>query len=441
MKTIKILTLGFVMAASVLTASAQYKDAQDSICTVNYFLFNQDFKNAAQSKSYQDAYEKWKIVLDICPKKSKNLYINGATMLKNMFVAEKDQNRRNEIINELMNMYDLRIANYGEAANVTARKANDLELLGRDARLNDYYALYAEAMRLGADQVDPVFIKSYFDATIKYVTSGNADTTLIIDNYDIATEALETIMSKMTDSAKKADVHNFILYIESRFSPFASCEELVKIYTKKFEANPDDITLLKKITGILSKKKCMDADLFFAATKKLYEMEPSSSAAYLMAQMCYKKDQFNDAAKYVSDALKDAEDKDKYKMYILQGLSYANINSYSAARSAYYKAAEADPSKGEPYRYIAQLYAKSSKSIPDGMGGRSAYWAAVDAANKAIAVDDSPENVDAANALIRSYRGGFPSQEDAFMNNNLNDGNSFTVPGWIGVSTTVRTRK
>lgn len=74
------------------------------------------------------------------------------------------------------------------------------------------------------------------------------------------------------------------------------------------------------------------------------------------------------------------------------------------------------------------------------MGGRSAYWAAVDAARKAISVDGSPENVEAANNLIRSYSGHFPKQDVAFMLD-LIDGNSFTVPGWIGVTTTVRTRK
>ena len=117
-----------------------------------------------------------------------------------------------------------------------------------------------------------------------------------------------------------------------------------------------------------------------------------------------------------------------------------NTNSYSAARASYNKAAEMEPSKGEPYRLIAQLYVKGAKAISDGMGGRSAYWAAVDAARKALSVDDSPENVEAANRLISTYSGHYPKQDEAFMLD-LIDGNSYTVPGWIGVSTTIRTRK
>ena len=439
MKTIKFLTLGLVMTMSVFSVSAQKwgNTPEDSVsCVTNTFLYREAFKN----KQYVEAYEPWKECLDKCPGNNKNLYIRGVTILKSRFNATKDANERKAIVDELMKMYDLRIANFGEAAEVTARKAYDMEQLGGNARLKDYYELYDEAMRLGADKLELAFVERYFDATVKYVTSGFADTTVIIDNYDLVSDALDGLASSETDSAKRAEIYGVIAHIENRFSPFASCDELVKIYDRKFAATPDDVTLLKKITTILRKKKCMDTELFFAATEKLHSLEPTASTAYLMAQMCYQKKRYNDAAKYINDAIEGAEDKDKYNMYILQGLCYANNNSYSAARSAYNKAADMEPSKGEPYRLISQLYASGARAISDGMGGRSAYWAAVDAARKAINVDGSPENVEAANRLISSYSGHFPKQDEAFMLD-LIDGNSFTVPGWIGVSTTIRTRK
>ncbi len=439
MKTIKILTLGLVMTMSVLSASAQKwgNTPEDSVsCVTNTFLYREAFKN----KQYVEAYEPWKVCLDKCPGNNKNLYIRGVTILKSRFNATKDANERKAIVDELMKMYDLRIANFGEAAEVTARKAYDMEQLGGNARLKDYYELYDEAMRLGADKLELAFVERYFDATVKYVTSGFADTTVIIDNYDMVSDALDALASSETDSAKRAEIYGVIAHIENRFSPFASCDELVNIYSKKFKATPDDVTLLKKITTILRKKKCMDTELFFAATEKLHSLEPTASTAYLMAQMCYQKKRYNDAAKYINDAIEGAEDKDKYNMYILQGLCYANNNSYSAARSSYNKAADMEPTKGEPYRLIAQLYASGARAVSDGMGGRSAYWAAVDAARKSINIDGSPENVEAANRLISSYSGHFPKQDEAFMLD-LIDGNSFTVPGWIGVSTTVRTRK
>ena len=74
------------------------------------------------------------------------------------------------------------------------------------------------------------------------------------------------------------------------------------------------------------------------------------------------------------------------------------------------------------------------------MGGKSAYWAAVDALNKAKSVEPTEENIDQCNKLIGTYSAHFPKQTDAFMAG-LQNGARFTVPGWIGVSTIVRTRQ
>lgn len=442
MKKIKFLTLGIVMTVSALTASAQKWGAtpEDSVaCITSKFLYNEDYKN----NQLVEAYENWKICIDKCPANHINLYKHGAKILKAKYQANKDAESRKAVVDELMDIYDLRIKYFcktnADKGEVLAIKAYDLEQLGGDAALKEYYKLYDEAVKLDFTKIQLAYIERYFAATIKYVTTGYADTTLIVDNYDLVSDALESLVDNAADSAEKSKVYAVIANVENLFSPFASCEELVKIYTKKFEANPDDLVLLKKITTILRKKKCMDTELFFAATKKLHTLEPSYSTAYLMAQMCYNQKNYSDAAKYVGEALDGAEEKDKYNMYILQGLCYANSNSYSAARNAYNKAMAQAPGKGEPYRLLAQLYASSIHSIDDNLGGRTAYWAAVDAARKAIAVDDSPENVEAANRLISSYSAHFPKKDAAFMED-LIDGKSYTVPGWIGVSTTVRTR-
>jgi len=440
MKNVKILAFTLFLTATSLSCFAQKwgKTPEDSVnCVTNTFLYRDAYSN----KMYAEAYEPWKACLRDCPANQKNLYIRGVTILKSLYNATTDAKRREEIIEELMTMYDMRIQYFGEEAEVKAKKASDLAQLRGDKAIEQYYTLYAEAVKIGANEIDVAYVERFFDATIKYVSKGFADTTLIIDNYDIASEILENRASTETDSLKKVEIYNVINNIENKVSPFATCSELINIYSKKYAATPNDVTLLKKITTILRKKSCMNTDLFFSATESLYKLDPSPSTAYLMGQMCYNKDRFSEAVKYLNDAFKDAETtKDQYNMQILIGLCYANMNSYGAARSAYQKAADIDGSKGEPYRLIAQLYAKGARAVSDGLGGRTAYWAAVDAARRAINVDSSPENVEAAQRLINSYSANFPKQSDAFMMD-LIDGHSYTVPGWIGVSTTVRTKK
>jgi hypothetical protein len=91
---------------------------------------------------------------------------------------------------------------------------------------------------------------------------------------------------------------------------------------------------------------------------------------------------------------------------------------------------------------IASLYAESAGSCC-GSGpvmSRVAYWAAVDKAIRAKNVENTPEMTERANKFINVYSRHFPNQAEAFMENII-DGSSFTVGGWIGETTTVRTVK
>ena len=342
-----------------------------------------------------------------------------------------------------MKMYDQRIQYFGEEAKVKAMKAQDLSAL-RPKDVKAIYENYADAIRVGAHELDENYVTLFFKATVDYVQSGHADPTLVVDNYDIASDLLDSLLTlnvEADDSVNAAKIRTYIASVESVFSPYASCEQLNEIYQKKFEADPDNVALLKKITGIMIKKGCTeDNQLFFDATERLYQLEPSPATAMRMGQMSWSKKQYGKAVEYVQDALKSLTDKkDRYRAYIILGLSYSGQGSYSAARTAFLNAAETDRTKGEPYLQLSQAYAKSSRTIDDGMGGRSAYWVAVDEARHAKQVEPTEEIINFADKLIGTYSAYFPKKNDAFMLD-LIDGNSYTVPGWIGRSTIVRTR-
>ena len=450
MKTIKTLTIGLFMAAMGSTAMAQYPDwgcseevQQQMLEPVSLYqdAINQ-FKSTKDTRWLEEAYPYWQQIVANCPKQSKNLYTNGTNIMRVKIAKAKDQAERDALIDELMHMYDVRIATYGEGPKWTAKKALELEELLKEQGLDRYYPLYDQAVRMEGD-LEAGYLVKYMEATINYVRAGKAEPTLVVDNYDIASEKLEAELDKyveLNDSVKATEIRGYIAGVEAAFSPYANCEQLVEIYGKKFEADPENIDLLKKITGILKKKRCIDTQLFFSATENLYRLEPNPATAMLMGQICFSKKQYNEAIQYLRDAAKELTGKDKYMAYLYLGHSYNRINSYSAARSAYLSAAEADRTKGEPYRYIAQLYASSSGSASDdNMGGRSAYWAAVDKLQRSKAVDNSEENVKECNALIGRYSAHFPKTAEAFMLNLVN-GESFRVPGWIGESTIVRTR-
>lgn len=442
MKKNRIFLLAVVMTAFALPATAQKWGAtpEDSAaCVLNYSLYFEFYKQ----KNYVAAYTPWKELMKVCPARHKNNYIHGANILKskiNEATKAKNIEQRDSLIDELMSLYDMRIQYFGEEGEVLARKAYDLEMLRKNAGLKDYYPIYAQAVEKGGTTLDANYVYKFFEATVRYVVNGYADSSLVIDNYDIASELLEKELLAETDTSKAAVIKKFIANVEAAFSPFASCDQLVSIYTKKFEADPENVQLLKKITGIMMKKDCTDQDLFFRATENLYRIEPTASTALRMGQMCIAKEKYSEAVKYLTDAVAGVEDqKEKYRAYIFLGHAHAGMNSYGAARTAYNNAASVDPTKGEPYLLIANLYASGSRLISDDMGGRSAYWAAVDKAIRAKNIDSSEANVEAANKIINTFSAYYPKKDDAFMLN-LRDGQSYTVPGWIGETTTVRTR-
>lgn len=439
MKKLKIALIATILTVMSFSANAQSKygdTPDDSIaCISNVSLYQEFYKQ----KAYTDAYGPWRQVMQHCPRFSKAIYQKGVTIMKAM-INQATPEERDAYIDELMAVYDQRIQYFGEEAEVKAMKAQTLSTL-RPNNVKDVYEIYADAVRAGAENLDENYVTLYFKATVDYVRAGYADPTLVIDNYDIASELLENILEKVADDTVKVQkIATYINSVESAFSPYASCDQLVEIYQKKFDADPKNADLLRKITNIMQKKGCTENNLFFAAAENLYAVDPTPAAALMMGNMCVGKKQFGKAVEYAQDAVKSLTDKkDLYRAYLCLGTAYTGQNSYGAARNAFLKAAEIDRTKGEPYLRIAVAYASGSRSIDDGMGGRSAYWAAVDELRHAKSVEPTEIMIRQCDKLIGQYAGYFPKKNDAFMLD-LIDGHSYVVPGWIGKSTVVRTR-
>lgn len=447
MKTIKKLTIGMLLSAALLPASAQVIKGcpeelqQEMMEPVS--LYQENWKQYTSSNDQRyllEAYPYWKTFVETCPRNGKNIYTRGVTIMEAKIKTAATPEEKAAYIEELMSLYDKRIANFGEASKVTAMKAMELEeLLGAEG-LQRYYQLYSDAVQMEGG-LEAAYLVKYMEATINYVRAGYAEPTLVVDNYDIASDLLDDELQKnAADSVKAATIRGYIAGVEAAFSPYASCDQLVEIYSKKFEADPENIDLLKKITGIMSRKGCTDQALFFSATENLYRLEPTPATAMRMAQMCNSKGKYSEAVTYLRDAIEGIADKDKFNAYMQMGIAYYNLKNYTAARTAFNNAAAADVTKGAPYRMIAMLYGSSTASAKeDNVNGHSAYWAAVDALQQSKRVDPSEENVSACDKLISTYSAHFPKQTDAFMAG-LENGQRFTVPGWIGVSTIVRTR-
>ncbi len=414
------------------------KDSIKSITNISlYREFYKQWKNSNyKSKSINDVIGPWRWVFFNCPKGTQNTYIDGVRIVKYLINNEQDEAKREKLIDTLMMVYDQRILYFDRKGYVLGRKGVDLYQL-RPKESIDAYNTLKKSVELQGNKSKAAVLVYFLRATIKYVKQGNADKSLIVDNYD---KISDIISYNIKYSKRPTPYKNIQGAVENDFSPFASCEDLVAIYSKKFKENPDDINLLKKITKKLNGKGCTKTDLFFKTTEKLNKLEPTSETSYLMGKMLIKKGNYPKAAEYLIQSLGLLKDNDKKaEAYYLLANIYLNLKQYQKGRSFAYKGLKLKPDDGNFYIVIGDMYAASSKNCGDNdLTKKVAYWAAVDKYNKAKKVD--PSVLEIANKRIKIYSAAFPSMETIFFYD-LKEGEPYTVGCWINEKTTVRAAK
>lgn len=426
------------------------KYGEDSVtCITNLSLYKEYYKqwesSGFKSEAVKDAIIPWRKVFFSCPQASEKMYLDGLKMMDYYF--KKYEGAKQEAIMDTIEMiYLQRLENFPTKKGVS-QKGDIYGRLGVDImqmmpdRCDKAYNYLKESIALEGEEASISSLVYYFRATISKVKKGEADETSVVDTYDELSTLIEANLDKYANDPKKLEHwKNAQSNIESTFEPYATCEALVGIYDKKFQANPNDLDLLHKVTKILKKKKCTSSELFFNATKKLYELEPTPEAAMLMGKMLIEEEKYVEAAGYMEQAV-DMIENEKEKADILSDLGkiYYKLNQYSKARNYARQAIALNPADGMSYILIGDMYAGTANDCGDNdLTKKVAYWAAIDKYIQAKKAD--PELTDLANKRIATYSTYFPTVETIFFHD-LKEGDSYQVECWINETTTVRAAK
>jgi len=446
MKKRSFAILGLVMGLFVLgniqaQTSGVSKYGEDSIkCIENNSLYYEFYKQWKQSNykndSWKDAFGPWRWVFINCPASTKNIFLHGEKLVEEALKHEADKDRKGKYIDTLMMVYDKRIQYFGSEGYVLGKKGSDLYKL----RPSDYeksYNILKKSIEIEGNKSKGGGLIYYFRSAEKMVKSGKSDTTILVDIYDQTSVIIELNLANAKNEKTKAKWENIKGNIELSFEPWAKCEDLISLYTIKFNEAPEDIELLKKITKILDKKDCTDSELFFKATENLHKAEPTARTAELTGKMYIKREQFTDAVNYLKEAINLYEDdQERADVHYLLANVYFHLKRFADARSACYATLKVRPNDGKVYILIGDLYASSAKKCGEGdFFSKVAYWPAVDKYIKAKNVD--PEVADLARTKINTFIQYFPATEQIFFHD-LKAGDSFTVECWINETTTVR---
>jgi len=413
---------------------------EDSVeCVKNLSLYKEFF----DQRNYDAAIGPWRWCFLNCPQSSENLFIRGTAIINDKIKNETVPLRKEAYVDTLMMIYDRRIEYFGHnksssEGSVLGRKAIDMRNYRPD-NVEEIYKILKRAVELEKEKSISAVLTYYFEYTVRMVRDGLADTSIIVDTYVPVIDYIEfNIKNNPTDTVFFPSAK---LQVNNLFTPWATCNDLISVFTAKFKTSPDDIELLKLITGLLERQRCTDAQLYFDAATKLHKLQPSANSAFALGNMNFNLKNYQDASNYYEQAADLFPEKEnKAKAYLALSETYRLLNLYPKARVAALQSAENNPNDGRPFIIIGDMYAASAASCgSDDISSRAAYWAAVDKYIRARQVDSNENVKNEASARISRYTAFFPDNETIFFNQRA-VGQSYTVGCWINETTTIRAK-
>ncbi len=440
MKTRLTILTAVLMLSMMFEVNAQTKESKYGVDSVKTILNTSLYVEMVKQKNYREALPNWRYVFNNAPKFQRSTYGNGVSIMRGLYSETKDV----KYIDTLMMVYDQRIKYfgthnvYGEGW-ILGRKGGDL----LSFRSNDI-ASVKEAYSIMQKSISMLGIKSEESVVSRVMVAGKIlvgaeelDPESLINDY---LTLMDLLKAKMNTDPKKVDnIKAAMFSIENNFfsAGIADCEALARIFTPKFEANPDDMVLINKIMKLLNRQQCED-DIFYAkVAEQKYKLDPNADAAHNLAKMFIKKKQFSKSKEYLIKSVDlETDPETKADLYF----KLANIvfmeKDLPGAKKYALSAISNNPKWGQPYLLIGKCYVTASSTFPGKPHEKQAlYWVAVDKFLKARSVD--PECVIEANKLIKTYSKYFPGKEEGFMQG-LKDGDSYKVGSWINETTTVR---
>ncbi len=429
-----------------VSSNAQGKYGKDSAQCVNYLNFYRDFlKQFRTSKSVgnlNEAANQWRGAFKTCPPKaSQNLFIDGRTILQNLIRNEKNGEVRQGLIDTLMLIHQTRMANYPKfKAAVTENIAFDMLSYYGNTNPEKVVAAIKDVVEISGIKTKPDLLVAYMQKAAQLYQAGKMQGEDILKSYTDFSPLMDAqVAANPTEAIKEARAA-----FENAFvtSGVATCDNLVAVFSPRYEADPTNIDVVKPIVSLLgSDSVCVKSDLFLKAVTSLHQIEPSYTSSYFLYKLHSSKENVDEAVKFLEEAIASEESDSVKDGELIMELAVYNfkVGRHAKAVAAARQAIEKDASQaGKANLLIANVWAGQKCSAQD-MDNRAKYWVAVDYLNKAKAADESL--TDEANKLSATYRQYFPKTEDAFMYD-LTDGKPYTIScGGLSATTTVRTIK
>jgi hypothetical protein len=419
-----------------LSASAQGKYGADSAECIKYLSYYQEYY---KQKNYDSALPNWRRAYSLCPPSaSQNMFVHGTTLMTQYYNKVKDAAAKSAIVDTILALQDQRMTAYPKNRSTILNNKGQYMIKYRGEDAAYLYKNLNEIMEeLGAGTKRDILVK-VLQSAISLYRENQLQADEVIGMYDTVSELIEKAEAK--NESDEEENLKAKATIESLFadSKVASCENLIAIFGPRYEADPENLTLVSNIVKLMNTAEdCASNDLYLKAVTSMYKLDPSYRSAYALFRLNSARGNVADAGKYLEEAIAAPESDpatDAQYYYELALFAYKNglrSKAYESAR----KAVEMDYGyAGKAYIILGNLWA--SVSCDGDVNKYARYWAATDCYQKARSAD--PTVADEANASISNVSRYYPEASEIFMYD-LGAGQSYTVScGGMSASTTVR---
>jgi tetratricopeptide (TPR) repeat protein len=442
----------------ILFTSPLFSQLSSDLCLEQLSIFAE----SAKIKNYQAAYEPWKTVLDNCPSLNVATFQYGELILKDFIKKASSDDEKTKYLNDLLNLYDQWVENFPvrkgvrQIGKIYSSKGQAMLDNGIDDKSLIYDTFDYAFQNDPTSFTNPKSLAYYFQTGYELYKSGtkiNLET--LFESYEELTEKFEllkTNISKNIDIILKKEesgtpltsreirnkkiydtnsnaVSAYLKLIDQRIAKEATCDILIPLYSKNFEVNKNNTLWIRRAAGRLDGKECSDDPLFVTLVEQLHSLEPSADSAYYLGILNDKQGNSEEALKYYQESVSLQTDNYK-KANILYKIAvkFKNAGRRVSARDYAQQALAFQPSLGQAYLLIANMYANSANGCGDSQfNKRAVFWLAAQTAQKAGRVDASLKKL--ADRSVAAFNGRAPSKTDIFTEGS--QGTSITFSCWI----------
>jgi len=237
------------------------------------------------AKDYAGGLEPLEWILTNAPNLHLSVYKYGETIYRNLESTEKDEAKKTELQNKLLNVLDQRVKLFGDEATVLDRKGDYAYNFLTTRKDKDYYphldSLYSRIFELRKDKMSRTQLIMYMAIVAKQKQAGKYNDDQVTEKYEAITENIELNIKNakastdpkiVAEADKWADIQTKIDDVYGSIVKI-DCAFIKERLQSKFKENKDDLKLAKKIFKGMLNGKCTEDPLFVEVAMAIFEKD------------------------------------------------------------------------------------------------------------------------------------------------------------------------